>query len=123
MIIRTLFTELSMVNMFTTITYMTTHFLLTMISSFTRFTNVLGLRLFQCLSQLPHKFHRIVSLCWLLLCFFLSLSLHLAFSSSLLISPLLSLYFNPSLLTASLVHALQSSVAFIFVKCIGKETH
>ena len=53
---------------------------------------------------------------------FLPLSLHLAFSSSLLISSRLSLYFNLSLLTFSLVHAFESSVAYIFQTCTGEET-
>jgi len=158
MIILTLFTELSTVDMLATITNMTTHFLLTIISSicqiYKRFrvtfvpvlatvTTQNSLSCFALLTfimflsilivtscffflspdpQLPHKIHGIVSLCSLLLCFFLFVSLNLAFSSSLLIYPLLSLYFNPSLLTASLVHDFQSSVAYIFLTCIGEET-
>ena len=92
MIIRTLFTDLSMVDMLATITNMTTHVLLTMIISFVKFTNVLGLRLFPCLPQLPCKNHRSVS--FYLYCYilpFLSLSLFLLFFLYILILPSLPL--------------------------------
>jgi hypothetical protein len=57
MMIHILVTELSMVDM------LSTYFLLTMIISVAKFTNVLELRLLPCLPRLSRKSDRIIAFC------------------------------------------------------------
>jgi hypothetical protein len=95
MIIRTLFTDLHMADMLATVTNMTTYFLLTVILSFAIFTKVLGLRLFPCLPLLTRKNHKVLRPADFYYVSFYLYHFILPFLP-LLISPLLSSYFNPS---------------------------